>query len=107
MEHSIDIECTRYGPRGPVYAVKHNGETLISACRVPAFDACRVLQAAGKAGKLSVFEDGKHRFSVDIAEGAKWNIRENEKVSLQLVPYRAFAMAPGDELEASDEEEAA
>jgi hypothetical protein len=89
MIHKIAIEPTKVGERGQYYRVWYDGTVLIEECRCPEYDACRALLAQGITGRLETYMGNAYpHMDLDIEEGAKWTVREDEHWPPTLVPYR-------------------
>ena len=86
---------TRPGPKGYLYAVLER-DVLILTSLNPEFDACRVLAAAGRQGKVRFWRPDRptHDSEFDIQRAAKFTVRENAKHAPRIVKYVPFVWKP-------------
>jgi hypothetical protein len=57
----VDVAHAGYNAKGMLWRVENEGRTIIEKTRLPAFDACRHLQALGATGKLAMYRNGQSR----------------------------------------------
>jgi hypothetical protein len=93
----IDIDCIGHNAKGLLWRVTHDGKVILETSRTPAFDACRLLLAFGKTGRLEIYFDEQHRLSVDIVTGAGLTVIDNAHEGPVIKPYKVFK--PVDEKE--------
>ena len=90
--HRIDVECIGHNAKGLVWRVAHEGKVILDKSRIPAFDACRLLLALGRTGKLDMYCDGQHRLSVDIVKGAGLTVVDSVTRGPVIEPYKTFQL---------------
>lgn len=80
MTITIDKELIRYGGKGALYRVWHNGELLVENCRVPLFDACRSLAERGMTGPVEMRRKGNSQIDMrtTVEAGAKLTVKEDD-----------------------------
>lgn len=86
----IDINCIGHNAKGLLWRVTHDGKVILEKSRTPAFDACRLLLAFGKLGRLEIYRDEQHRLSVDIVTGAGLTVIDNAHEGPVIKPYKLF-----------------
>jgi len=76
----IYIKQIRYGIRGPIYQVEHNGAELLSGTAVPFFDGARALAAKGLTGAFEMWDHERPypRMMGVIEKAAQLTVREGE-----------------------------
>ena len=96
MTLDLTLKCRpRPGPKGYLYAVYDAAGSLVLTSLNPEFDACRVLVAAGRTGKVRFWRPGRpeHDSEFDIQKAAKFTVRENSKHAPRIVKYKPFVWA--------------
>jgi hypothetical protein len=91
MTRRVFIECIGYGPTGARYRVTdENGRVLVSASRVPEYDAARVLVAEGVTGRLEVWRATatSPAMILDIEWAARMTVEENTTTSPTLRKWK-------------------
>lgn len=91
MTITIDKELIRYGGKGALYRVWHNGELLVENCRVPLFDACRSLAERGMTGPVEMRRKGNSQIDMrtTVEAGSKLTVIEDDIYSAQFDTWTA------------------
>jgi hypothetical protein len=98
--HRIDLTCMGRSSKGLLWNIVYADKVIIERARMPALDVCQYLLAIGITGKLLVYRNGQHQFTIsDIKRGARCTVTEGSTKGLTLEPYKAF---PGGAAEDND-----
>jgi hypothetical protein len=88
----------RVGGRGPLYLARRGspgGEVLVNSSVQPLLDAAHVLLSRGITGRAEMWRASLPYACMagEIAELAKWKIREDEKIGPTFVHWKPFPAA--------------
>jgi len=89
MTITIDKELIRYGSKGALYRVWHNGKLLVESCRVPLFDACRALAERGMTGPVEMRRKGNMQIDMrtTVEAGTKLDVKDHTEGNPIFVSY--------------------
>jgi hypothetical protein len=84
----------RCGQRYNAHLGSAEGEQIVTDALDVEFAACRTLKARGVTGRMETWRPGSAHppmVIADIAEAAKWTIREDDRLGPTRVKYRSWA----------------